>query len=122
MKQKPFYLANFEPILSRSLAKFSRFWADFSRSLSILAKRTLEFFDKIKAGELTLKEGDAAKHFSEKQGFSSEKGGGNSVNEEYGKDFSRKGNSEKRFRPFTDPPDSENGEVAVLIPFPKISS
>ena len=46
--------------------------------------------------------------FSEKRGFFCEKGGGNSVNEGLGKDFYRKGNSVKRFGPFTEPPDSEN--------------
>ena len=44
------------------------------------------------------------------------------MNEGFGKDFYRKGNSVKRFGPFTEPPDSENLKVAVLIPFPKISS
>ena len=34
--------------------------------------------------------------FSEKKGLFSEKGGGNSVNEGFGKDFYRKGNSVKR--------------------------
>ena len=54
-------------------------------------------------------EGDATKHFSvKKKGVFSEKGGGNSVNGGFGKDFYRKGNSVKRFRPFTEPPDSEN--------------
>ena len=53
-------------------------------------------------------EGDATKHFSVKKGVFSEKGGGNSVNEGFGKDLYRKGNSVKRFRPFTEPPDSEN--------------
>ena len=53
-------------------------------------------------------EGDATKHFSVKKGFFSEKGGGNSVNEGFGKDFYRKGNSVKKFGPFTEPPDSEN--------------
>ena len=38
----------------------------------------------------------------------SEKGGGNSVNEGFGKDFSRKGNSVKRSGRFSEPPDSEN--------------
>ena len=38
----------------------------------------------------------------------SEKGGGNSVNPGFGKDLYRKGNSVKRFGPFTEPPDSEN--------------
>ena len=40
----------------------------------------------------------------------------------FGKDFYRKGNSVKRFGPFTEPPDSENSKVAVLIPFLKIGS
>ena len=53
-------------------------------------------------------EGDATKPFSVKKGVFSEKGGGNSVNQGFGKDFYRKGNSVKRFRPFTEPPDSEN--------------
>ena len=60
--------------------------------------------------------------FQWKKGFFSEKGGGNSVNEGFGKDFYRKGNSVKRFGRFSEPPDSENWKVAVLIPFPKISS
>ena len=42
------FLADLEPIL----ADFSRLLADF---LPILAKETPEFFDKIKAGEFTLK-------------------------------------------------------------------
>ena len=67
-------------------------------------------------------EGDATKHFLVKKGFFSEKGGGNSVNQGFGKDFYRKGDSVKRSGPFTEPPDSENWKVAVLIPFPKISS
>ena len=46
--------------------------------------------------------------FSEKKGFFSEKGGGNSVNPGFGKDLYRKGNSVKRFGPFTERPDSEN--------------
>ena len=44
------------------------------------------------------------------------------MNQGFGKDFYKKGNSVKRFGPFTEPPDSENWKVAVLIPFPKISS
>ena len=64
----------------------------------------------------------STKHFSVKKGLFSEKGGGSSVIEGFGKDFYRKGNSVKRFGPFTEPPDSENRKVAVLIPFPKISS
>ena len=44
-----------------------------------------------------------------RRGFFSEKGGGNSVNEGFGKDFyRRKGNSVKRSGPFSEPPDSEN--------------
>ena len=54
-----------------------------------------------------------------RKGFFSEKGGGNSVNEGFGKDFSRKGNSVKRSRPVSEPPDFENSKLAVLIPFPK---
>ena len=54
-------------------------------------------------------EGDATKHFSvNKKGVFSEKGGGNSVNQGFGKHFYRKGNSVKRFGPLTEPPDSEN--------------
>ena len=54
-------------------------------------------------------EGDATKHISvKKKGFFSEKGGGNSVNQAFGKDFYRKGNSVNRFGPFIEPPDSEN--------------
>ena len=54
-------------------------------------------------------EGDATKHFSvKKKGVFSEKGGSNSVNQGFGKDFYRKGNSVKRFGPFTELPDSEN--------------
>ena len=46
--------------------------------------------------------------FSGKKGFFSEKGGGNSANEGFGKDFYMKGNSAKRSGRFTAPPDSEN--------------
>ena len=53
-------------------------------------------------------EGDATKHFSVKKRFFSEKGGGNSVNQGFGKDLHRNGNSVKRFGPFSEPPDSEN--------------
>ena len=49
-------------------------------------------------------EGDATKHFSIFQS----KGGGNSLNEGFGRDFYRKGNLVKRFGPFTEPPDAEN--------------
>ena len=48
------------------------------------------------------------KHFSVKKGVFSEKGGGNSVNHGFGKDVHRKGNSVKRFGPFTESPVSEN--------------
>ena len=44
------------------------------------------------------------------------------MNQAFGKDFYRKGNAVKRFGPFTEPPGPENRKVAVLIPFPKISS
>ena len=44
------------------------------------------------------------------------------MNEAFGKDFYRKGNSVKRSGPFSEPPDSENRKVAVQIHFPKISS
>ena len=60
--------------------------------------------------------------FSEKKGVFSEKGGGNSVNERFGKDLHRKSNSVKRSGPFSEPLDSENRKVAVLNPFSKISS
>ena len=46
--------------------------------------------------------------FSEKKGFSVNWGGGNSVNQGFGKDFYRKGNSVKRSGRFSEPPDSEN--------------
>ena len=41
--------------------------------------------------------------FACKEGFFSEKGGRHSVNEGSGKDFYRKGNSVKRFGPFSEP-------------------
>ena len=46
--------------------------------------------------------------FTEQKGFSVQGGGGNSVNEGFGKDFDRKGDSVKRSGPFSEPPDSEN--------------
>ena len=55
-----------------------------------------------------LGEGDATRHFSVKNGVFNEKGGGNSVNEGFGKDFYRKGSSVNRFGPFSELPDSEN--------------
>ena len=52
---------------------------------------------------------DATTNFSVREkGFFSEKGGGNSANEGFGKDFYRKGNPVKRFGPFAEPRDSEN--------------
>ena len=45
-----------------------------------------------------------------------------SVNEGFGKEFHRKGNSVKRLGPFSELQDSENWEVAVLITFPKLHS
>ena len=60
--------------------------------------------------------------FQWKKGLFSEKGGGNSVNGGFGKDFYRKGNSVKRSGPFTEPPESEKWKVALLIPFLNISS
>ena len=56
--------------------------------------------------------------FSEKKGFQW-RGGRDSVNEGFGKDFYRKGNSVKRSGPFSEPPDSENWKVADQIHFPK---
>ena len=53
-------------------------------------------------------EGDATKHFSVKKELFSEKRGGSSVNEGFGKDFYRKSNSVKRSGSFCEPPDSEN--------------
>ena len=50
---------------------------------------------------------DEALFSEKKKGVFSEKGG-NAVNQGFGKDFYRKGNSVKRFGPFTEPPDSEN--------------
>ena len=68
-------------------------------------------------------EGDATKHLSVKEKvFFQSPGGRHSVNEGFGKDFYRKDNSVKRSGPFGEPPDSEICKVAVLIPFPKISS
>ena len=46
--------------------------------------------------------------FSEKKGVFSEKGGGNSVNQRFGKDFYRKGNSVKRSGRFNELPDFKN--------------
>ena len=44
------------------------------------------------------------------------------MNDGFGKDLYRKGTSVERSGPFSEPPDSENRKVDVLIPFPKISS
>ena len=57
-------------------------------------------------------EAHATKHFSLKKRVFSEKGGGNSVNEGFGKGFYRQGNSVKRSGPFN--------ENVVLISFPKV--
>ena len=46
----------------------------------------------------------------------SEKGGGNSVNEGFGKDFYRKGNSVKRSGPFSEPPDAETEKLLSSSP------
>ena len=56
--------------------------------------------------------------FSAEKGFFSEEGGGNSVNEGFGKDLYRKGNSVKRFGPFIEPPDSENCKSGAREPPP----
>ena len=50
------------------------------------------------------------------------KGGRHSVNEGFGKDSYKQGNSVKRSGPFNAPLDSENWKVAALVPCPKISS
>ena len=63
--------------------------------------------------------GDPTKHFSVKKRGFQWKGGRDSVNEGFGKDFYRKGNSVKRSGPFSESPDSENWKVAVQIHFPK---
>ena len=59
---------------------------------------------------------DATKHFSVKKRDFSEKGGGNSVNQGFGKDFYRKGNSVKRSGRFSEPPDSENRKLLSSSP------
>ena len=46
--------------------------------------------------------------FSERKGVSVKRGEEIPVNGGFGKDFYRKGNSVKRSRPFSEPPDSEN--------------
>ena len=51
-----------------------------------------------------------------KKGVFSEKGGGNSVNGGFGKDFYRKGKSVKRSGPFSEPPDSEKWKVKSCCP------
>ena len=65
------------------------------------------YFKEMKQIRADFGGGDATKHFSVKKGVFSEKGGGNSVNGGFGKDLYRKGNSVKRSRPFSEPPDSE---------------
>ena len=53
--------------------------------------------------------------FQLQKGFFSEKRGGNSVNEGFGKDFYRKGTSVKRSGPFSEPPDSEKKKTEKLL-------
>ena len=48
------------------------------------------------------------KHFSVKNRVLQLKGGSHSTNEGFGKDFYRRGNSEKRSGPFSELPNSEN--------------
>ena len=50
----------------------------------------------------------ATKHFSVKKGSFNWKGGRHLVNEGFGENFYRKGNSVKRSRPFNEPLGSEN--------------
>ena len=52
-----------------------------------------------------------------KKGVFSEKGGGNSVNGGFGKDFYREGNSVKRFGRFSEPPDCGGGQNRVDLAF-----
>ena len=80
---------------------------DFSVSVSVCVCVHTYFCSEKEKLRADFWEGDATKHFSVKK-RGSEKGGGNSVNEGFGRDFYRKGNSVKRFGPFSEPPDSEN--------------
>ena len=59
---------------------------------------------------------DATKHFSVKTRAFQWKGGDNSVNGWFGKDFYRKGNSVKTSGRFNEPPDSENWKLQSLSP------
>ena len=47
-------------------------------------------------------------------------GSSHSMNEGIGKEFYRKGNSVKRFRPFSESPDSKKLKYSALIPFPDL--
>ena len=55
--------------------------------------------------------GDATKHFQKRMWFFNEEGGRHSVNEGFGEDFYRKGNSVKRSGPFNEPQDSETEKL-----------
>ena len=97
--------------------ELTKSWASFEQlcvqNLALAIFRTVFLLPsayKIRLARIRadFREGDATKHFSVKKGVFSEKGGGNSVNEGFGKDFYRKGNSVKRFGPFSEPPESEN--------------
>ena len=97
-------------IVEKTVCKIGQFNARNSGSsaifFSLLFRQTTK---KTRIFRADFWEGDATKHFSvKKKVFFSEKGGGNSVNRGFGKDFYRKGNSVKKFGPFTEPPDSEN--------------
>ena len=49
-------------------------------------------------------------------------GSRHSVNEGIGKEFDRTGNSVKRFRPFSESPDSKKLKFSALTPFPSLCS
>ena len=115
-----------------SLANTNGFANEIAKMFVVAAKARARKGDRAKHPENILKLLDSSEPifgkgmrrstFQWRKGVFSEKGAGNSVNEGLGKDFYRKGSSVKSFGPFTEPPDSENWRVAVLIPFPKISS
>ena len=64
-------------------------------------------------------EGDATKKSASKKGLFSEKGGGNSMNGGFGKDFYGTSNSVKRSGRFSEPPDSETEKLLSSSPSPK---